>query len=169
MTKAPTTLLSMRWLGKPVPKGRPRMTRDGHTYNPPATAKFEKKLKAAVKKRWGKGVAPSGASLEVLIKVDRGVPLSWSKKRIRDELWNGKQPHGPGDLDNIAKSILDAMNGVIFDDDKQVVKLSIRRQWAEKDGFEIVVREAQAVEIPTELIHILWARKDRAQKAKQAA
>lgn len=170
MTKAPPVVFSMKWRGRPVPKGRPRFNfNSGHTHSPPATQKFEKAVKKAVQRRWGKRVAPTGATLEVHIKVDRAVPLSWSKKRILEVLTSGEPPQGPGDLDNIAKSILDAMNGVIFDDDKQIAKLSVRREYASEDAFHIIIREAENKPAEKALIERVLGKWADRRKAKQEA
>lgn len=168
MTKAPEVLFSMKWIGRPVPKGRPRLSAHGHMHTPPSTAKFERQVRKAVQRKWGKRVAPVGASIEVFIKVDRAVPLSWSKKRIIEALSSGEPPQGPGDLDNIAKSILDAINGVIFEDDKQVSRLVVRREYAELDAFHLLVREAPK-KPATGLIAAILAIKDRIRKEKQLA
>jgi len=45
----------------------------------------------------------------------------------------------PGDVDNIAKSILDGCNGVIWDDDRQVVALHVYRQKGKPQRAEIKV------------------------------
>ena len=42
-----------------------------------------------------------------------------------------------GDVDNLAKSILDGLNGVLYLDDKQIVDLHIRRCYGEPCGFDI--------------------------------
>lgn len=44
-----------------------------------------------------------------------------------------------GDLDNIAKAVLDALNGIAFDDDAQVTRLLVFKDWgaAEKTTLGI--------------------------------
>ena len=44
-----------------------------------------------------------------------------------------------GDIENRAKAILDAGNGIIYADDKQVSYETISREYAEEDGFRLTV------------------------------
>ncbi len=48
-----------------------------------------------------------------------------------------------GDVDNLAKAVLDAAQGILFDDDKQVCSLHVLKQWAPKGaaGVYVQVRE----------------------------
>ena len=41
------------------------------------------------------------------------------------------------DSDNIAKIICDGLNGVAYNDDKQIISLKIEKAWAD-DGIEMV-------------------------------
>lgn len=45
----------------------------------------------------------------------------------------------PGDSDNLAKSILDGCNGVVWDDDRQVVELHVYRQRGKPQRAEVEV------------------------------
>ena len=45
------------------------------------------------------------------------------------------------DVDNIAKSILDAMNGFVFKDDNQVSKISVEKRYAENEKVFVRVIE----------------------------
>lgn len=45
-----------------------------------------------------------------------------------------------GDVDNLAKSILDALHGVAFTDDRQVVELHVKKQYAEDDAVYIDIQ-----------------------------
>ena len=49
-----------------------------------------------------------------------------------------------GDVDNFAKGVLDSFNGIIWDDDKNIVRLVVQKEWA-PDGtegnFSITVKE----------------------------
>jgi crossover junction endodeoxyribonuclease RusA len=50
-----------------------------------------------------------------------------------------------GDLDNRLKVTLDALRGVLYHDDKQVVEIVARRHESPKDGRLVVLVERQAV------------------------
>lgn len=45
------------------------------------------------------------------------------------------------DCDNIAKAILDALNGVAYDDDKQVVRLHVEKEYGATGSVEVVIGE----------------------------
>ena len=45
------------------------------------------------------------------------------------------------DIDNIAKSVLDALNKFVFKDDNQVSKLSVEKRYAEEEKIYIKVEE----------------------------
>lgn len=152
-------ILSMKWRGKPVPKARPRAALNGHFFTPSNTARFEAAVKKALKKRMS-GVAPTGASIEVYLMVDRAIPKSWSKKRIKEIVENGEHPIGPGDIDNIAKSILDAANGIVFEDDKQICKVVVSRRYATEDGFHLIIKEAPKREFPYDFMELVMSTRD---------
>lgn len=73
--------------------------------------------------------------LEVIIRAFYEIPKSTSKKdrvRIQNyELYPTKKP----DADNIAKVVCDALNGMAYKDDKQIVNMTVRKRYAE-DGDE---------------------------------
>ena len=50
------------------------------------------------------------------------------------------------DTDNIAKSILDSLNGIAYKDDKQVVDLRVRKQYAEVPSVSVWISEVQKYE-----------------------
>jgi len=51
----------------------------------------------------------------------------------------------PGDVDNIAKAILDGCNGVVWEDDRQVVALHVYRQQGRPQRAEIRVWPIEVV------------------------
>ncbi|MBQ0078389.1 MAG: RusA family crossover junction endodeoxyribonuclease [Eubacterium sp.] len=69
--------------------------------------------------------------LEVIIRAWYEIPKSTSKKdreRIRnDKLYPTKKP----DADNIAKVVCDALNGMAYKDDKQIVNMTVLKRYAE--------------------------------------
>jgi crossover junction endodeoxyribonuclease RusA len=112
--------------GRPVPKARPRLGvrgRKAFVYTPPATKEYEKLVGWVAKATGCRPVKmPVAVALDVYI-----------KRKL--------------DADNIAKSILDGLNGVAYEDDDQVVELLIRKHKVkrkEEERVEIEIREASA-------------------------
>jgi Holliday junction resolvase RusA-like endonuclease len=54
-----------------------------------------------------------------------------------------EKPCKKPDIDNIAKTYLDAMNGVIFVDDTQVIDLHVKKLYSVVAGVDVMVMEAQ--------------------------
>lgn len=100
-------------------KGRPRFVRaTGRAYTPDKTAE----AMAAIRAAWTDTTderAPRGTPVSVTIMTTRPLPKSRPKKVKREA--DTVKP----DADNIAKCVLDALNGVAWDDDTQVTRLSV--------------------------------------------
>ena len=109
--------------GVPVGKGRPRFTRTGHTYTPEKTAAYEEKVRLCWKAQTGSGFA-GGVPLKASIIAYFPIPKSASKKKAAamDGTFHTSRP----DADNVAKAILDALNGYLYPDDSAV---QIDRCW----------------------------------------
>jgi Holliday junction resolvase RusA-like endonuclease len=52
-----------------------------------------------------------------------------------------ERPTKKPDLDNLAKSVLDGLNGVVYLDDSQLVSLHITKVYDHSPGVDIMVRE----------------------------
>ena len=55
-----------------------------------------------------------------------------------------EEPMLKPDVDNVAKVVLDALNGFAYIDDKQVVGLIVRKIWGEPEGLMVKVEEVPA-------------------------
>lgn len=66
-------------------------------------------------------------------------PVGTSKK-LKEQLIKNKigYMHKP-DVDNIAKIIADALNGIAYKDDNQITKLEVIKQYGEEDKVEIEI------------------------------
>jgi Holliday junction resolvase RusA-like endonuclease len=125
--------------GAPRGKGRPRFTRKGFAYTDQATRIYERAV-ATLAEAVMAGRDPSEAPCSVRISVIHGIPKSWPAKR-RDAALAGALLPGKPDMDNVAKGVLDAMNGVIYDDDKQVIRLVVEKKYGVFPRVEVEVTE----------------------------
>lgn len=118
--------------GAVVGKGRPRFARRGNfvtTYTPDKTASYENLVKVKAEEAMqGNALLDGAVSVDIELKISP--PSSWSQKKQQQALSGLIYPTNKPDLDNCAKGIFDAMNNIVFRDDKQVVKLTITKFYA---------------------------------------
>lgn len=126
--------------GEPMGKQRPRVTRFG-TYTPKKTVEYENWVKTCYT------LSETRDKLEGTIKAEikayMSIPKSTSKKK-RQEMLEGKiRPTKKPDVDNMAKIILDSLNKLAFDDDKQIVECSIEKWYGEEPRVEVTLSEVE--------------------------
>lgn len=103
---------------KPHAKQRPRKAANGHIYTPPATQDAEAAIAAAFTAEAGTGFTPfDGPVVVELVLYKSGLHVNVRESARRKVL--------RGDLDNYAKTVLDALNGVAWLDDRQIVDLRV--------------------------------------------
>ena len=107
--------------GKVRGKGRPRFTRGGRPYTPKATRDYERAIREAFENANGRPPEPFSGPIAVCIMTYRQLPNSAPKSVISEQ-----DTHKP-DIDNVAKIVLDALNGVAWKDDAQVVSLTVSK------------------------------------------
>ena len=69
------------------------------------------------------------------------VPKSDSKLKKQTKLVGEIRPTTKPDCDNLAKSILDSLNGLAYQDDKQVVELEVKKFYAEQPEVKVKLME----------------------------
>lgn len=123
-------------LGKPVPKHRPRFSK-GHAYTPKKTVDYEIYVKDCFRSSMGLKMA---GMIEITIDVYMKIPKS--AKKEREEMLIGRiRPTKRPDLDNLYKGVTDALNGLAYDDDSQIVDGHIRKYYAEEDYVIVNIKE----------------------------
>ena len=122
--------------GEPQGKARPRFAR-GRTYTPKNTVEYEKRIRNAFIETGEKSFGEKPVGIRLICKF--GIPKSTPKKRISKMLIGLFLPTKKPDVDNIAKVYMDALNGVAYDDDKQVVCLVVYKQYDEKPHVHVDV------------------------------
>ena len=133
--------------GKPVPLPRPRFIRNGrafHVFTPrsPLTGRFAIGLRGWLTREMPQAmpVFPAGRCLAVSIVYRLHRPNSHftSNNRshpIKDACLN-IAPTSNGDIDNLAKYTLDALQDCAIHDDRQVVALCCTKIWSERHDSE---------------------------------
>lgn len=136
-----TLICAFTFYGEAIAKGRPRATvRGGYAsvYTPTRTRGFEGKVRAvATEAMYRAGAVPTPDAVAVEIAFDRQMPKSWSKRKKL--LMRGEPVTSGADIDNQVKAILDALNGVTWEDDVQVSDLAVSRRWADDHAFRISI------------------------------
>lgn len=127
-------------------QGRPRATiRAGHaTVYERAEDKSYKGLIQfhAVKAMEKEGIAavkPDGEGIYVYAFIYVAIPKSMSRAKRGKALNGDIRPQRKPDLDNVIKAVLDAMNGVVYRDDKEVTSVYLRREYSDMPHLEVTV------------------------------
>lgn len=117
--------------GQPYGKARPRKGKFG-IYNPKANDENERRIREAYIQT--KGLIPEPVTAPVWMNVELiyAVPKATPKKK-REMMLAGKiRPMVKPDVDNCLKSVMDALNGLAYMDDKQVVLTRCIKRYGEK-------------------------------------
>lgn len=123
--------------GEPQGKARPRVTRYG-VYTPKKTVEYEKAIKNAFLSAGGRRTeSPVKVSITAYYKIPKSASKANEQKMLSDELLPCKKP----DLDNIAKCVCDALNGVAYKDDAQVCSLNVKKRYSREPCIIVSIKE----------------------------
>ena len=127
--------------GKIVGKERPRVNMySGMVYTPNKTKDYELLIRQSFKIKYPKVELIEGrVNIEIIayMKIPKGTSKINREKMLNNEISPTKKP----DIDNIAKSVLDAMNKFIIKDDNQVSKMSIEKIYSEEEKILVKISE----------------------------
>ncbi len=122
-------------LGSPVAQGRPKFFRRGNfvgCYDPGKSKSWKETVKWQAIEQ--KPVIMEGAlSMRLLFRLPR--PKTLPKKVIE----HTKKP----DLDNLCKAVKDALKGICYHDDSQIVELIATKSYWEQPGVLISIAEVK--------------------------
>ena len=129
--------------GEPCAQGRPRFSTAGgcvKAYDPAKSRSYKAFVKLIAveemkKQCWKYTERP------LLIRVDAYLTLakSRSKKFKADALAGRELPTKKPDVDNLLKTVMDALSGVLYKDDKQIVDCGVRKYYAEEPRLEVTL------------------------------
>lgn len=127
--------------GRPVGKGRPRFTKNGHCWTPDKTVEYERHIKLSYWNKYGHRKYEADKALAVDIVLYYPRPKSMAKYKRLMAQKGVLRPIVKPDVDNVIKAILDSLNGVAFEDDRQIVQVECEKWYdisEENEGFASV-------------------------------
>lgn len=134
------TLIHFTIPGPAVGKGRPRFSRkSGAAFTPAKTRNHEafvKMLAVEAMKEQAGFVRNAGEALPLskpcalIVQIFCTIPPSWPKAKREAAKANIIRPGKP-DIDNVIKSIGDAMNGVVYTDDNLIYRVEATKMFAD--------------------------------------
>ncbi|EKT4522778.1 RusA family crossover junction endodeoxyribonuclease [Pseudomonas putida] len=127
--------------GEPQGKGRPRIGKVGQhsrMFTPQKTVAYEGLIAMLAQNAMqGREVITRPVMLEML--MEHPIRPSWSKKKQAKALAGEILPTVKCDADNCIKAVCDALNGVVWRDDVQVVKLFLTKKFSAVPGVTVRV------------------------------
>jgi len=132
--------------GPPVGKGRPRFARAGafvRTYTPEKTARTEELIKMIFAQQYP-GHVPTGNGVTMAVRAYFPIPKSASK-RLRERMTKENFPFlHKSDADNILKLCADALNGLAYEDDRQIYGAEVWKYYSPRPRLEIDICEEES-------------------------
>ncbi|CAN7418667.1 RusA family crossover junction endodeoxyribonuclease [Paraburkholderia hospita] len=129
--------------GEPVAKGRPRASRTDtgvRMHTPKKTKSYESKIRAAATAAMF-GSIPFGRPVAITVSIYLPIPASWPKARQTKARIGVIRATNKPDADNVLKAIKDGMNGIVYEDDSQVVELSAKKGYGVEPRVEVEAKE----------------------------
>ena len=127
----------------PVGKQRARYAKRGNfvqTYTPDKTRNYESLIKEAAIEAMGSS-EPLETPVTLYLYIRAPIPKSLPKKRIEACLNGLEKPIKKPDASNVLKSVEDAMNGVVYKDDSQIVNIHVTKVYSSQSGIDVCVKE----------------------------
>lgn len=128
--------------GEPVAQGRPRASTQGgfvRMYDPAKSKDYKDYVRLAASQH-----APSSlleGPIGMMLTVYRSMPKSFSKRKAALAEAGQIQPTTKPDVDNYLKGVKDALKGIIWKDDSQVVEVLTRKRYSARPRIEVKIKD----------------------------
>ncbi|WP_373116429.1 RusA family crossover junction endodeoxyribonuclease [Holdemania massiliensis] len=128
--------------GEPKAKARPRVTRSGIAYTPKNTILYENLVRTSFQQYYPDHI-PIDCEVEAIITAYFSIPKSASQRKKELMNFGLISPTKKPDLDNIAKAVLDSLNGIAYKDDSQIVSMWVVKKYSERPRVEVILKEKE--------------------------
>lgn len=129
--------------GEPCAKGRPRFSRQGQsvrTYTPAKTANYENLVILEYQNAGGKMLE---GMIAMTVMAYYPIPKSASKKARSQMVSGAVRPTKKPDTDNVLKIVADALNGIAYKDDSQIVTSHIEKWYSDEPRMDVIIEEVK--------------------------
>ena len=132
-------------LGDPVAQGRPRFSRQGgfvKAYDPAKSRDYKSYVRMIAAQHTPE--SPVEGAIEFSLRIYRAIPKGMPKYK-REAAKDGRlRPVIKPDVSNVLKGVEDALKGVWYKDDSQIVGYRVLGKWYdERPRIEIMMRELE--------------------------
>ncbi|MBO1361893.1 RusA family crossover junction endodeoxyribonuclease [Acetobacter sacchari] len=128
MERPPAKPLVIAIPGELRGKGRPRFG-NGRTFTDAKTTNAEAWVRSCAVEQVGQPMLDGPVQLRIEYEI--AIPKSWPKKKASDARCGRQKPTVKPDVDNVAKLVGDALNGIVWRDDSQIYELHVSRRYAD--------------------------------------
>jgi Holliday junction resolvase RusA-like endonuclease len=140
----PIAEVSIIVFGAPVPKGRPRLsTFNGHAraFTPTKTRRYEDLIRLEAGRVMAGRPQLQGPT-RVRMRAYMPMPQAIAKHKLKGPSAEAGviRPLTKPDVDNFAK-VIDALNGIVWPDDNQVVELTVEKFYSTRPRLELTAAE----------------------------
>jgi len=134
--------IEFTYYGIPTGKGRARVsTRGGfaRAYTPKKTQEAEQNLQAQAAQYRPEKLMEG--QIDLIMRIYVPIPKSFPKKKALLAWQGALMPTTKPDIDNIIKLVCDALNGIIWHDDRQIVQLAASKHYDDTPRIEFEIQE----------------------------
>ena len=128
--------------GEPVAQGRPRASTQGgfvKMYDPEKSKDYKHYVRLAAGQH--APAKPLEGPLSMVMIAYRPIPKSFSKKKAAAAERGEILPVSKPDVDNYLKGVKDALKGIIWGDDSQVVDAFARKRYSARPRIEVKIKQ----------------------------
>ena len=129
--------------GEPIGKGRPRVTSRGkfaHAYTPSKTKNYETLIQNSYLSNYtfeDMLHGPIKAKLTAYFSIPKSIP----KKKLFMYNNNYEKHIKKPDIDNVVKSVFDALNNLAFEDDSNIIEIEAKKIYSNNPRVELELHE----------------------------
>lgn len=138
--------LSFEIPGKPVAKGRARAFKRGNLighYTPQKTRTHEGVV-ATLAMHAMRGRSPLNGPIILHVRFVLSIPKAWPRWKSEMAHRGEILPTAKPDIDNLVKAVKDGLNGVVWNDDAQVISLTTVKEYGDRSFTAVTIRQVSA-------------------------